>query len=215
MSAARKAGGFALLAVVASFGLCALAAPAPPPAILPHGQPDARKATAGVYSLDPAHTAVIARVSHLGFSMSVFRFGKVAATLRWDPLRMERSSLSASVETSSIETPVPGFAAQLRGKDYLNAAKNPRATFVSTAFRPRDEKSGVVEGRLTLMGRTLPASFEVRLVGAGPGFAAGPVIGHVLGVHALTHVDPKAIGLPSVFHEPIEISIDAEFAKKS
>jgi polyisoprenoid-binding protein YceI len=195
-------------------GLSIAAEPAPPPGPLPHGQQDARKAAAGTYTLDPLHTAVIARVSHLGFSMSAFRFGKVQATLQWDPAHMEKSALRASVETSSIATPVPGFAKQLQGKEYLQSAKYPLATFVSTAFRPRDVRSGKVEGKLVLLGKTVPATFEVTLVGAGPGFAASPVIGHVLGIHAVTHVDPKAIGLPPVFADPIEIAIDTEFTMK-
>jgi polyisoprenoid-binding protein YceI len=184
-----------------------------PPMVLPHGQHDVRKATAGTYTLDPQHTAVIARVSHLGFSMSAFRFGKVAATLQWDPVHIDKSKLDATVETSSIVTPVEGFAAELQGADYLNSAKNPTARFVSTAFRAADFRHGKVEGKLTLLGHTVPATFDVTLIGAGPGFAASVKIGHVIGVHAVTLVAPKAIGLPAVFKEPIEIAIDTEFTK--
>lgn len=208
---AALSGAAVSLALV---GLSIAAEPAPPPGPLPHGQHDARKATAGTYTMDIQHTAIIARVSHLGFSMSAFRFGKAEATLQWDPAHMESSTLRATVAADSIATPVPGFAAQLHGKDYLNTAKYPRATFVSTAFRPRDMRSGTVEGRLTLLGKTVPATFDVSLVGAGPGFAASPVMGHVLGIHAVTRVDPKTIGLPPVFADPIEIAIDTEFTRK-
>ena len=38
---------------------------------------DIALATAGAYTLDEAHTAVIVRVSHLGYSQSVFRFDRV------------------------------------------------------------------------------------------------------------------------------------------
>ena len=206
----------ALAGAAAALVLIGLAAAetAQPPMVLPHGQHDVRAATAGTYTLDVQHTAVIARVSHLGFSMSAFRFGKAAATLQWDPAHAERSSLRATVDPASIATPVPGFAQQLLGKDYLNTAKYPAATFVSTAFRPADNRHGQVDGRLTIMGRTLDATFDVDLVGAGPGFAAGPAMGHVIGIRAVTHVDPKAIGLPPVFSDPVEIAIDTEFTKK-
>lgn len=194
----------------------ALAEPqAPPPGMLPHGQHDARKATAGTYTLDPQHTAVIARVSHLGFSMSAFRFGDASATLQWDPAHIERSKLRATVRTDSITTTVIGFAEQLKGRDYLDTAKNPTATFVSTAFRAKDFRHGKVDGKLTLLGHVVDATFDVDLIGAGPGFAASPKIGHVIGVHAVTHVNPRAIELPAVFQEPIEIAIDTEFTKAS
>lgn len=199
---------------LALMGLSIAAEPAPPPGPLPHGQHDVRTATAGTYTLDVAHTALIARVPHLGFSMSAFRFGKSRATLQWDPAHMEKSALDATVETGSIATPVPGFAEQLRGKDYLNVPKFPLATFVSTAFHPESVTHGKVDGKLILLGKTVPATFDVTLVGAGPGFAAGPAMGHVIGIHAETKVDPRAIGLPPVFAEPIEISIDTEFTRK-
>jgi polyisoprenoid-binding protein YceI len=186
----------------------------PPGFVLPHGQHDVRKATAGTYTLDPMHTAVIARVSHLGFSMSAFRFGKVSATLQWDPVHIEKSKLSATVDPTSIATPVAGFAQQLLGADYLNTAKNPTATFVSTAFHAKDFEHGTVDGKLTIMGKTVNATFDVSLTGAGPGFAASPTMGHVIGLHAVTHVDPKALGLQAPLSDPIEIAIDTEFTKK-
>jgi polyisoprenoid-binding protein YceI len=206
----------ALLGATVALVLVSLAAAeqATPPMVLPHGQHDVRTATAGTYTLDVARTAVIARVPHLGFSMSAFRFGKSQATLQWDPAQIEKSRLDASVETNSIATPVAGFAEQLQGRDYLNAAAYPLATFVSTAFRPENFQHGKVDGNLTLLGRTVKATFDVTLVGAGPGFAGGPKMGHVIGIHAVTSVDPHAIGLPAVFQEPIEIAIDTEFTKQ-
>jgi len=210
----RYATSFALFGAAAALGIVGLATADPPPFKLPHGQHDVRKATAGIYTLDPQHTAVIARVSHLGFSMSAFRFGDVAATLEWDPKHIDRSKVSATVQTNSITTTVVGFAEQLQGKEYLDSAEHPTATFVSTAFRAADYRHGKVDGKLTLMGRTVKASFDVVLIGAGPGFAASPQMGHVIGIHAVTRVDPKAIGLPEVFQEPIEIAIDTEFTKK-
>ena len=203
----------ALFAVAGLAG--AEAAPSLPPGfVLPHGQHDVRKATAGTYTSDLQHTAVIARVSHLGFSMSAFRFGKSSATLQWNPAHIEKSKLNATVDPASIATPVPGFAKQLLGAEYLNTAKYPAATFVSTAFHAKDFRHGTVDGKLTIMGKTVPATFDVMLIGAGPGFAAGPAMGHVIGIRAVTHVDPKAIGLLAVFSDPIEIAIDTEFTKK-
>lgn len=188
---------------------------APPPMVIPHGQKDVRLATAGTYTLDPNHLAIIAHVSHLGFSMSAFRFGKAEATLEWDPKAIAKSRLTATVETGSIATNVPGFAEELQGEQYLNAAKYPLATFVSTAFRQKDATHGKVDGTLSLMGKTMSVTFTVTLVGAGPGFAGGPVMGHVIGIHAETRIDPHAIGLPPILSAPIELAIDTEFDKKS
>ena len=65
-----------LLATVPSAGL----AQSPPPDLPPGvymGEPDLKQATAGTYTLDPDHAAVIARVSHIGYSYSIFRFDRL------------------------------------------------------------------------------------------------------------------------------------------
>jgi len=195
--------------LVASMALASFAhaAPdAPPPGPIPHGQKDYAVAPAGTYLLDANHLGIIARVSHLGFSRSIFRFERASATLDWDPKAPERSRLVATVEVNSIATNVAGFAAELAGAKYLNAAANPQAKFVSSAFHKSDATHGKVSGTLTLMGRSMPATFNVTLIGAGPFY------GHdVIGVHAETSIMPKDFGLPAVFDEPIELVIDTEF----
>ena len=172
------------------------------------GEPDYRLAPAGTYDVDPAHAAVVAKVSHIGYSKSVFRFEKVAGTLRWDPANPAGSTLTVTVEPASIATPVPGFAKELAGPSYLNAAAFPQATFTSTRFRQIDAMHGRVDGQLTLMGKTAPLSFDVALVGAGKGFMGHPRIG----VAATGPLPTAAFGLPAMFGPAIALEIDAEFA---
>jgi polyisoprenoid-binding protein YceI len=175
------------------------------------GQSDYRLAPPGAYALDPAHTAVIAKVSHIGYSLSVFRFDRPTGTLTWDPEHLDRSSLDVAVDVASISTPVPGFATELSGDEYLQTAAFPKATFVSTAVHRIDATHGRVDGRFTLMGKTRPLSFDVVLEGAGKGFMGHPRIG----AEATAAIDPKDYGLPPVFSAPIQLVIDAEFAKSS
>lgn len=203
-----------LLAALAAASLLNAAAPAladtppsAPPGPIPHGHKDARLATAGDYKMDTDHTAVLAKVSHIGFSNSVFRFERSDASLHWDPVNVGKSTLTATVDVASIATPVKDFAKDLSA-NYLKAGEHPQASFVSTRFTQTDATHGKVEGNLTLMGKTVPVVFDVTLVGAGPFFGQ-----ERLGLHAVTHIDPKAVGLPEVFDEPIEISIDTEFFK--
>ena len=179
-----------------------------PPGVYRGGQvlADAR---AGTYTIDPDHTAVLARVQHIGYSWLVFRFGKVSGKLTWDPAAPEKAALSVAVQTSSIETPVKDFAAQLAGDDYLKSAKFPEATFVSTAFHRIDAMHGKVDGQFTLMGTTKPVTFEVELVGAGKGWENRPR----LGIHALARIVPQDYGFPALFGNTIEIVVDSEFER--
>jgi polyisoprenoid-binding protein YceI len=183
-------------------------APTAPPKLV-FGAADPMLAPAGAYTLDPSHTSVVARVSHIGYSFSTFRFGKTAGTLTWDPKSPASSKLSATVETSSIMTPVAGFAAELSGAKYLNSAANPQASFTATAFHPTDATHGKVDGTFTLMGKTKPVTFDVSLVGAGPGFFGHPR----MGIHAETSINPQDYGLPALFSAPIALVIDSEFIK--
>ena len=203
--------GFAL----AAFAVCgSIAADAPAPFVIPHGTQDVTKAVAGIYTLDPNHVGVIARVPHMGFSVSIFRFDKVAATLQWNPTAIVKSQLAATVDTGSIATNVAGFAVDIAQK-YLNAPQFPDAKFVSTAFRPTDATHGKVDGMFTLKGKTVPLTFDVTLVGAGPGFAGGPVMGHVIGIHAEAWVNPLDFDIGPFFKDPIQLVIDTEFDHKS
>ena len=199
----------ALLALSLTAALTGVAAAQGLPPGVYMGERDFRQAPAGNYALDPSHAAVIARVSHIGYSYSVFRFDKVAGTLTWDPATPDKSALSVAVQTGSIDTNVPGFAAELSGKGYLNAAEFAQATFVSTAFHQTDATHGKVDGQFSLMGKTVPLTFDVTLVGAGKGFMGHPRIG----VHGEGSISPKDFGLPPFFAAPIELIIDTEFAR--
>jgi polyisoprenoid-binding protein YceI len=173
---------------------------------MPTPSHDYKAAPAGKYAIDPHHTGLVARVPHVGFSYSIFRFNAVAGTLTWDPANPHADSLNVTVDPKSIITgPVEGFSDEINQK-FLNVAKFPQATFVSTAFHPTGPTQGTVEGDLTLMGVTKHVSFHVDLVGAGKGFR-GPVIG----VTARTELDPTAYGLPKFITGPIELVIDTEF----
>jgi polyisoprenoid-binding protein YceI len=191
--------------------ICAVALPAAaqmPP--MPKPSHDFKAAPAGVYAIDPKHTAIVIRVPHIGFSYSVFRFETVSAKLNWDPANPAADKLEATVDPKSIATgPVEGFSQELSGEKFLNAGKFPTATFVSTGFRPIDATHGEVSGEMTIMGVKTPVTFQVELVGAGQGFR-GPVIG----VSAHTRLDPKAYALPPFIPADIELNIDSEFDKQ-
>lgn len=188
------------------------------PADIPRGKPDYHAAGEGHYALDPAHTAVLARVPHMGFSTSIIRFNTVEARLDWNPEDPGASSLEAKVQVASISHPYPGFDEILQGADYLNTAAHPEATFLSTGFTAASDTEGEVKGDLTLLGQTHPASFKVSLVGAGEGFTGdengNPMISNLIGMQAVTEIDPQAYGMNPFFTDPITIEIDAEFARR-
>jgi len=199
---------FTAAAVAVTLSLGAPAMAQLPPGVFA-GEHDYHLAPAGAYAIDPAHTAVLAKVSHIGYGLSVFRFDKVEGVLAWDPASPAQSSMKVSVDVASIDTPVPGFAKELSGDGFLKTGAFPAATFVSTAFHQIDASHGRVDGEFTLMGKTRPVSFDVEMVGAGKGFMGHPR----LGVEARTRLNPQDFGMNPMFSAPIELVIDAEFAR--
>lgn len=167
-------------------------------------------ATAGTYTLDINHTAVVARVPHQGFSYEIFRFTPTAGQLVWDPASPTTSQVNVTVSVASIQTPVDGFAAELQEERFLNARGFPEATFVSMAFRQTDATHGQVDGNLTLKGVTKAVTFDVELIGAGRSGQGRSVIGF----HATTRVNNADYNLPSFITGQTQIVIDAEFNKR-
>jgi len=198
--------GFALAGLAG--GAAAQSASDLPPGVFMGGK-ELADARAGTYTVDPDHNAVFARVQHIGYSWSVFRFDTASGTLSWDPAQPEKSTLSVAVETASITSNVKDFAAYLGGEQFLKSAKFPQATFMSSAFRRSDATHGKVEGQFTLMGTTKPLTFDVELIGAGKGWADKPR----LGVHAVAKIVPQDYGFPGLFGNTIEIIVDTEFER--
>jgi polyisoprenoid-binding protein YceI len=174
------------------------------------GEKSIADARAGSYAIDPMHSAVLARVSHLRYSYLVFRFDQVAGKLAWDPAAPEKSKLTVSVPTASIATNVKDFADYLAGEQFLDAKRFPEATFVSSAFRRTDATHGKVDGEFTLKGKTRPVTFEVELIGAGKGFENSPRIG----VHATAVINPQDYGFTPLLGDTIEIVVDTEFGRE-
>ena len=199
---------FAAAAIAATLSLGAPAMAQLPPGVFA-GEHDYHQAPAGAYAIDPSHTAVLAKVSHIGYGLSVFRFDKVDGSLTWDLADPARSSMKVSVDVASIDTPVPGFAKELSGDGFLKTGAFPTATFVTTGFHQIDASHGRVDGEFTLMGKTRPVTFDVEMVGAGKGFMGHPR----LGIEAKTLLNPQDFGMNPIFSAPIELVIDAEFAR--
>jgi polyisoprenoid-binding protein YceI len=195
------------LALVAGGAAAQSSADLPPGVFM--GGKTLSEARAGTYTIDADHCAVLARVQHIGYAWSVFRFDRAGGKLTWNPAQPETSTLAVAVETGSITSNVKGFATDLAGEQFLRSATIPQATFVSSAFHRSDATHGRVDGQFTLMGVTKPLTFDVELVGAGKGWADKPR----LGVHAVATIKPQDYGFPALFGNAIEIVVDAEFER--
>jgi polyisoprenoid-binding protein YceI len=182
----------------------AAAAPRPPPT------KNYKDAIAGTYKLDRNHTGIVARIPHQGFSYSIFRFNDAQGTLVWDPAKPEASTLTVTVDTKSIDTPVNGFAEELSGERFLKSAQFPTATFTGKTFTVTDASHGKVVGDFTFLGQTKPLTLDVELIGAGPGGR-----GANIGISAKGKLNPADYALTLAGPGMVELQIDAELNRQN
>ena len=143
---------------------------------LPATAQDLPAPVAGTYTLERAHTRVLFKVNHLGFSTYIAPFTGLDATLTFNPDAPETMALQATIQADTVETLYPDpsfdFNALIEGPDFLDAAQFPTITFTSTAITLTGEKTADVTGDLTLHGITKPVTLQVTYNG---GWGAMPM----------------------------------------
>ncbi len=128
---------------------------------------DPAQIQAGTYAVDPGHTQVGWRVSHMGFSNYAGGFSDVSGTLELQPKNPAAAKLSVKIPVASVTTTSAKLTDELKGDQWLDAAKFPDMTFVSTKVVPAGKDHAKVTGDLTLHGVTKPVTLDVTLIGAG------------------------------------------------
>ena len=122
---------------------------------------------AGTYAVDPNHTQVVWRVSHMGFSNYTGSFSDVSGTLDIQPTDPAAAKLSIKIPVDSVMTTSAKLTGELKSDQWLDAGKYPDMTFVSTKVAPVGKNRAKMTGNLTLHGVTKPVVLDVTLVGAG------------------------------------------------
>jgi polyisoprenoid-binding protein YceI len=147
--------GFALAMIVSSVSLCVSAA---------------------TYTLDPTHSFINFKISHLGYSWLLGRFNSISGEMTFDPNNLHASGVAVLIDTTSYDSNHSERNIHIKGKDYLDVKKFPEAKFTSTAYSG-DAQSGTLTGSLTLHGVTKEIQFNIKKIGEGDdpwgGYRAG------------------------------------------
>lgn len=148
-------------------------------------------AHAAEYKIDPAHSFVEFKISHLGFSVMDGRFNDLSGTFTYAPEEGEAAQAATVViPTESVDTNHAERDKHLRGSDFLSVDEFPEARFVSTGFEG-NESGGVLTGDLTLHGVTRPIEIDVEKVGEGE----DPWGGYRAGFIGTTTIDRNDFGI--------------------
>jgi polyisoprenoid-binding protein YceI len=172
-------------------------------------------AQASTWTSDPAHSAVEFSVRHLTISDVHGRIGKVSATLHLNETEIAKSSVTATIDVSTVDTGEPARDTDLKSDSFFDVAKSPTATFESTSV-VKSAGGLTVTGNFTLHGITKPVVLEVE----GP---SGPVLGmdHKprSGFTATTSISRSAFGIGAKYPEAIigdavKLTIELEVVKQ-
>ncbi|MEU6124044.1 YceI family protein [Streptomyces sp. NPDC047123] len=164
---------------------------------------------AGVWEIEPFHSAVNFAIRHLGISKVRGRFSDVRAELVVGE-RVEDSSVTATVGLASIDTGNKDRDAHVVASDLLDVANRPTMTFRSTRIEGAGEE-WVMAGELTIGDVTRPVTLDVEFGGVEE--FPGQDRRHA-GFEATGEIRRSEFGLsfaPGVLGEVVKIQLDMQF----
>jgi polyisoprenoid-binding protein YceI len=121
---------------------------------------NAALAASETYTIDGNHTLPRFSYSHFGYSTQLSRFDKTAGKIVSDRVA-KTGTVDITVDMTSVNTGSTLFNEHIQGKDFLDTAKYPTATFKSTQLKFAGDQLVAVDGTLTLKGISKPVSLKV------------------------------------------------------
>ena len=180
-------------------------------------------ALADAWNFDQAHSTAGFKVRHLMVTNVTGTFGAPEGTLQLDEKDVTKSSITADIDATKVNTGITKRDEHLRSADFFDVKKFPKLSFKSKAVAQNGEGKLKVTGDLTIHGVTKEVTFDVD----GPTAAVKGMQGDLVrGLSATTRINRKDFGLVwnkaleggggVVVSEDVDITIDLELhqAKK-
>lgn len=150
-------------------------------------------AEAEQYVLDTkgSHAFIQFKIKHLGYSWLMGRFNTFSGGFSLDKDAIEKSSVNVDIDVSSLDSNHAERDKHLRGSDFFDVSKHPKASFVSTKIEKTGDSTANITGNLTLKGVTKPVILATTYIGGGN----DPWGGHRQGFEATTEIRLKDFGI--------------------
>jgi polyisoprenoid-binding protein YceI len=91
------------------------------------------------------------------------KFKKFAAQIDYDAANPENSKATVDIDVASFDLGDPEYNSEVMKKDWFNAAQFPKATFASTTMKAAGSGKLVVNGKLSIKGKTADVSFPLSI----------------------------------------------------
>ena len=123
-------------------------------------------AQAGQWKVDPVHSSVHFKVSHLVISKVIGEFGEFSADMEFDGTDVATGKVDMTISVASIDTKNEGRDNHLKSSDFFEAEKFPTITFKSKkVIKGAGEKFQLV-GDMTMRGVTKEVTFDCEYHGS-------------------------------------------------
>jgi polyisoprenoid-binding protein YceI len=117
------------------------------------------------FTIDKAHSEATFQVRHL-ITKVRGRFTDFEGTVQFDEANPEKSSVSFSIKTTSIDTSEADRDKHLRSADFFSVDEYPTITFTSTRVRKVSGEQFEVAGPLTIRGTGKEITIPVTYLGS-------------------------------------------------
>jgi len=173
-------------------------------------------AQTSAWATDPAHSEVDFSIRHGGVSNVHGRIGGVTGTLVYNEDDVTKSTVTVTIDVSTVDTGEPRRDAHLKTDTFFDVAKFPTATFTSSSVVKNGNRL-TVNGNLTLHGVTLPVVLDVE----GPSIPVEGAMDHKThsGFSATTTISRTAFGIGTSFPalvvgDEVKLTIEIEIIKQ-
>jgi polyisoprenoid-binding protein YceI len=169
------------------------------------------------YAIDASHSEVVFGWNHFGFSNPTARFDKIEGSVLLDKADLTKSSISVTLPLEGLDTRIAKLDEELRGPDFLDAAKYPTISFKSTKVEKTGENGLKITGDLTVHGVTRPVTLNAKVNKIGIFEIPGVIKAQAAGFDATTVIKRSDFGVskyvPAVSDEIlVRITLDAKQA---
>ena len=134
------------------------------------------RAAVETYDIDQVHSTVAFKIRHF-VSNVPGSFTKLSGQIVVDRDNLEKSTVTATIDVSSITTANDARDKHLKGGDFFDVAKYPTARFASKSWKKTGAGTFDITGDLTIRGITKSVVLRAELLGFGPGMNGAQLSG--------------------------------------
>lgn len=173
------------------------------------------------WSVDTSHSAARFTVRHMMVSNLAGQFQKVSGTVQYDGKNLNKASVDATIDATSVDTHDSQRDEHLRGKDFFETDKYPSISFKSKQVTPAKDGSFKILGTLTMHGVSRDVTLEAEPLAPAVKDPWGKTR---TGTSATTKINRKDFGITygknldnggAMVGDDVKITIDIELIKGS